>query len=301
MATFTSHAQQAMQRYEMATEHCIAAFVDFYQVRVLVMHKEHQAAWIYIPAGETMAGPSMLVWLHQQHFQSGPTFDLSQINHAISSNADEEAFKSFCLRGGHEPGPWTVRATKHVQDFVHRWAQQLSLVPVQNVEPTCMLAGDSMAIEWMMLITSDLCRQVMKYPTMTVCDICVHTLGDTALDKHSDARSWREVNGHIMPLPTLAFRKIKSHQQNPPPESFAALCWAGNAKADKMVPRQLQQRPPLSHALEQEHTPWKRFLVLNALIAAVRYTDTTDTDAPKQLAWEHDPRQPTSDKGPWPK
>eukprot|EP00971_Amphidinium_carterae_P276799 5493302-Amphidinium_carterae.1 len=65
-------AQQAMQRHEMATEHCIAAFVDFYQVRVLVMHKEHQAAWIYIPTGETMAGPSMLVWLHQQHFQSGP-------------------------------------------------------------------------------------------------------------------------------------------------------------------------------------------------------------------------------------
>eukprot|EP00971_Amphidinium_carterae_P096597 1911820-Amphidinium_carterae.1 len=50
MATFISHAQQAMQRNEMATEHCIAAFVDFYQVRVLVMHKEHQAAWIYIPA-----------------------------------------------------------------------------------------------------------------------------------------------------------------------------------------------------------------------------------------------------------
>eukprot|EP00971_Amphidinium_carterae_P310774 6175736-Amphidinium_carterae.1 len=77
------------------------------------MHKEHQAAWIYIPAGETMAGPSMLVWLHQQHFQSGPTFDLAQINHAISSNADEEAFKSFCLRGGHEEGPWTVTAAKH--------------------------------------------------------------------------------------------------------------------------------------------------------------------------------------------
>eukprot|EP00971_Amphidinium_carterae_P138597 2746036-Amphidinium_carterae.1 len=106
-ATFIAQAHHAMQRYEMATEHCIAAFVDFYQVRVLVMHKEHQAAWIYIPAGETMAGPSMLVRLHQQHFQSGPTFDLSQINHAISSNADEEAFKSFCLRGAHEPGPWT--------------------------------------------------------------------------------------------------------------------------------------------------------------------------------------------------
>eukprot|EP00971_Amphidinium_carterae_P349434 6491017-Amphidinium_carterae.2 len=186
-------------------------------------------------------------------------------------------------------------------DFMHRWAQQLSMVPVQNVEPTCVLAGDSMAIEWIMLIPSDLCRQVMHYPTMTMCDICMHTLGDTALDKHRDARSWREVNGHIMRLPPLAFRQIKSHQHDPPPESFAALCWAGNARADQMVPRQLQQRPPLSPALEQELTPWKRFLVLNALIAAVRYTDTTDTDAPEQLAWEHGPRQPTSDKGPWPK
>eukprot|EP00971_Amphidinium_carterae_P018602 366925-Amphidinium_carterae.1 len=63
----------------------------------------------------------------------------------------------------------------------------------QQIEryPTCMLAGDSMAIDWMMLITSDLCRQVMHYPTRTWCDICVHTLGDTALDKRRDARSWR--------------------------------------------------------------------------------------------------------------
>eukprot|EP00971_Amphidinium_carterae_P344494 6484929-Amphidinium_carterae.1 len=55
-----------------------------------------------------MAGPSMLVWLHQQHFQSGPTFDLAQINHAISSNADEQAFKSFCLRGGRVVGSRTA-------------------------------------------------------------------------------------------------------------------------------------------------------------------------------------------------
>eukprot|EP00971_Amphidinium_carterae_P349766 6491209-Amphidinium_carterae.4 len=134
-ATFIAHAQQAMQKHEMATEHCIAAF-------------EHQAAWIYIPTGETMAGPSMLVWLHQQHFQSGPTFDLAQINHAISSNADEEAFKSFCLRGGHEAGPWTVTALKHVQaihtanitswgtlsqQFEH-WRANASLPPVLAIQ-----------------------------------------------------------------------------------------------------------------------------------------------------------------------
>eukprot|EP00971_Amphidinium_carterae_P326515 6457357-Amphidinium_carterae.1 len=156
------------------------------------MHKEHQAAWIYIPAGETMAGPSMLVWLHQQHFQSGPTFDLAQINHAISSNADEQAFKSFCLRGGHAADPLHRTADQEEQAIcvnpLAYWgtkSQQLERYP------TSMLAGDSMAIEWMMLITSDLCRQVMRCTTRTWCDVCVHTLGDTALAQRRGARQWR--------------------------------------------------------------------------------------------------------------
>eukprot|EP00971_Amphidinium_carterae_P351056 6491884-Amphidinium_carterae.1 len=213
-ATFAAHAQQTMQRGEMATEHCIAAFVDFYQVRVLVMHKEHQAAWIYIPAGETMAGPSMLVWLHQQHFQSGPTFDLTQINHAISSNADEQAFKSFCLRGGHQARAYTVTAAtteqggvreiastyetellsvSHpqipiphdvhadlpediVMDVTHKWPPQAGLVPTQRDAPACVLAGESIAMKVMMLITSDLCSQVMQHPSTTGCDACTTRL-----------------------------------------------------------------------------------------------------------------------------
>eukprot|EP00971_Amphidinium_carterae_P064699 1281952-Amphidinium_carterae.1 len=74
-------------------------------------------------------------------------------------------------------------------DFLHRWEQRLSLVPNLDVEPTCMLAsdsmamncvmlhaGDSMAMNCLMLITSDLCRQVMQYPTMTVCDACASRL-----------------------------------------------------------------------------------------------------------------------------
>eukprot|EP00971_Amphidinium_carterae_P338804 6476324-Amphidinium_carterae.1 len=202
--TFVANAQQTMQRCEMATEHCIAAFVDFYQVRVLVMHKEHQAAWIYIPAGETMAGPSMLVWLHQQHFQSGPTFDLAQINHAISSNADEQAFKSFCLRGGAEESAGTfpilpqmgVGATGCVDakqissaspptpvgtgdrtedsyiEVERQRAPHCSMVPNQDDANKYVLAGDSIAMNVIMLITSDLCRQVLPCTNTQVCDTC---------------------------------------------------------------------------------------------------------------------------------
>eukprot|EP00971_Amphidinium_carterae_P039094 768435-Amphidinium_carterae.1 len=214
--TFIAQAQQAMQRSEMATEHCIAAFVDFYQVRVLVMHKEHQAAWIYIPAGETMAGPSMLVWLHQQHFQSGPTFDLSQINHAIASNADEAAFKAFCLRGGHEDGPWTFEAVKRfgvrpdggvdAKAFQSESKPQgsepgggLDDMPAQHsrVVPTLRDAnmevreGDSIAMNVMMLITSDLCRQV-RYPTTKVGDACTPILACDNVMQHptSDKGTW---------------------------------------------------------------------------------------------------------------
>eukprot|EP00971_Amphidinium_carterae_P025170 496997-Amphidinium_carterae.1 len=141
-----------------------------------------------------MAGPSMLVWLHQQHFQSGPTIDLAQINHAISSNADEQAFKSFCLRGGHEAGPWTRTAAKDVQGM-HMTTITSWDTMAQQIEryPTCLLTGDSMAIDWMMLITTDLCRQVMQHPTRTRWELRAHTMGDTALDKRRDARSWRPI------------------------------------------------------------------------------------------------------------
>eukprot|EP00971_Amphidinium_carterae_P165486 3280383-Amphidinium_carterae.1 len=80
------------------------------------------------------------------------------------------------------------------------------------------------------------------------------------LDKHRDARLWREVKGHILRLPQLSFRKIKSHQKHSPPERFAAMCWTGNAKADKMVAQQLQQMPPIYRALEHDIAQWKRFL-----------------------------------------
>eukprot|EP00971_Amphidinium_carterae_P222411 4414424-Amphidinium_carterae.1 len=191
----------------MATEHCIAAFVDFYQVRVLVMHKEHQAAWVYIPAGETMAGPCMLVWLHQQHFQSGPTFDLAQINHAISSNVDEQAFKSFCLRGGRGTGSWEWTAEQQKRpthtasstssstplqqreqscrygacnvpiafladlslDFMHRWEQRLKLVAATLVAPACVLAGDSMALNLMMLAGDSTAMTCIMLITSDLC------------------------------------------------------------------------------------------------------------------------------------
>eukprot|EP00971_Amphidinium_carterae_P338107 6475293-Amphidinium_carterae.1 len=68
-----------------------------------------------------------------------------------------------------------------------------------------------------------------------------------------------------------------------------------------MVTRQLQRRPPVYQALERDVRQWKRFLVLHAMIAEIRYADMTDTDDPKSLAWEHEPMQPASDKGPWPK
>eukprot|EP00971_Amphidinium_carterae_P292694 5810820-Amphidinium_carterae.1 len=121
------------------------------------------------------------------------------------------------------------------------------------------------------------------------------------LDKHRDARLWREVKGHILRLPNITFRKIKSHQKHPPQEEFAALCWAGNYAADRLVTRQLQRRPPIYQALERDVQQWKRFLVLHAMIAVIRYADMTDTDDPKALAWEHEPQPPASDKGPWPK
>eukprot|EP00971_Amphidinium_carterae_P320257 6365983-Amphidinium_carterae.1 len=120
------------------------------------------------------------------------------------------------------------------------------------------------------------------------------------LDKHRDARLWREVKEQIIRLPQLSFRKIKSHQKHPPPERFAAMCWAGNAKTDKMVAQQLQQMPPIYRALEHDIAQWKRFLVLHAMIAEIRYADTTDTDDPQQLVWENEPPQPTPAKGPWP-
>eukprot|EP00971_Amphidinium_carterae_P312532 6211918-Amphidinium_carterae.1 len=41
-----------------------------------------------------------------------------------------------------------------------------------------------------------------------VCDTCVHTLGDMDLDKHRDARLWRDVKEHIRRLPNISFRKI---------------------------------------------------------------------------------------------
>eukprot|EP00971_Amphidinium_carterae_P109210 2162509-Amphidinium_carterae.1 len=88
-----------------------------------------------------MAGPSMLVWLHQLHFQSGPTFDLAQINHAISSNADEQAFKSFCLRGGHEAGPWTRTAAPDMQAIHMANIAYWGTISQQSERyPTCMLA-----------------------------------------------------------------------------------------------------------------------------------------------------------------